>query len=573
MGKHVFYDEGVAVDVFGKEKGIRVVSKIGPYTTVQSAIDASVAGDVIHIYPGTYDEIITIGIPLELKGMGGYAESVIITGLICNLTGSETLYLCKLTFTRTVTADGQMVIEHTGGRILGADIAVRCFAGDYYTDAIVLTNDALYSTTTTSLVYIHTGTSTGSNIHHLVKLYDTATFAASTVNFQLFAYVDDDDYCVCGIDPLSTARFNLITVSCFAGHFSPTFSGGFSFLCAENSFDTKTIQNALIELRGAGSGTGSIFNVTSGNPAIIESQNNNILVTGFTNNYFANLTSGSKLTSYYDNIDADDFQGGLGEVVFFNERKAVYSLYLSGVSGTAFIAGTNKSIATGQTGNYATDFSCGGYHAYIVVNAVTTGGDIVITGVKTDSYTGIPSVTTETITIDTTTGTYYQTLNYWQEITNIDITSGTITGLNYDIGVIGYVDGGDTNFRLNRYRVDLQSAQSSAAIRFILRSVKTDSVTKKMVISSMEDITISSPLNQRVDNLRTGGDDRSHTFSSTMWPTGNNYYFEALDFNTYFTDKRNVFYSANTDMDGFIVRVESVSKVDFIAVEIGTQPI
>jgi hypothetical protein len=117
---------------------------------------------------------------------------------------------------------------------------------------------------------------------------------------------------------------------------------------------------------------------------------------------------------------------------------------LSGVaSSTLYLTGEFREIANTQSGDYATDFGVVNQHVYIYVDDITTGGDIVITGTKVGESDGIPVAGTETITVDTTVDQYYQTDAKWLEVTNIDVASGTITGIDYDVGIIGYLDMGN----------------------------------------------------------------------------------------------------------------------------------
>jgi len=253
----------------------------------------------------------------------------------------------------------------------------------------------------------------------------------------------------------------------------------------------------------------------------------------------------------------------------FSNKHFDYFIDLSGVSSNSFvIAGTNEEVATGQSGDYTTDFSAMGHHVCILVNSITTGGDIVITGTSVTETNGVPTTSdTETITVDTTAAQHYQTGKKWLEITNIDVTTGAITGIDYDIRVLGYLDRLNIDFIVVGFRAEFKSSSNAADIRLILEKIQDDG-NDKMSIVTMESIGIDSTAGngQIYDNLRTGGDDRSYTFGVNMLPSGSSFVLKYNDYETYFTSDENVI-EASTKNEGIIIRFEgepsgSISNVD-----------
>src|ERR1017187_3307233 len=51
------------------------------YSTIQAAVTAAAAGDVINVWPGTYKEDVVIGKPLSLIGAGWDASVIDATGM------------------------------------------------------------------------------------------------------------------------------------------------------------------------------------------------------------------------------------------------------------------------------------------------------------------------------------------------------------------------------------------------------------------------------------------------------------------------------------------------------------
>jgi hypothetical protein len=254
-------------------------------------------------------------------------------------------------------------------------------------------------------------------------------------------------------------------------------------------------------------------------------------------------------------------------------QSKVYTLPLRGVLGAAFnITGELRTVAAGETGDYATDFAVNNNHAFLLVNSLTGSGTVTITGTSLSESTGVPVASdTETITVDTGAGQYYQSTKKWWEITNIDIPAG-ISAINYDVGVVGYADFGNTDFKLVGYRIDAPAAGINAEIR--LRIIKiNDDGSGKASVSDLEDITLdaSSGTDQVVDNLRSGGNDRTYNPTvATLWANGSVAVLKQGDFDTYFTSDENVFESSSKD-EGFILRIEDANNVEFVTLRIDYQ--
>ena len=70
----------------------------------------------------------------------------------------------------------------------------------------------------------------------------------------------------------------------------------------------------------------------------------------------------------------------------------VYTSPLSGVVDSVFpMVGTIREVDAAETGDVTVDFPVSNQHAYIYVNSITTGGDIVITGTTLNEGTQVPS--------------------------------------------------------------------------------------------------------------------------------------------------------------------------------------
>jgi hypothetical protein len=256
-------------------------------------------------------------------------------------------------------------------------------------------------------------------------------------------------------------------------------------------------------------------------------------------------------------------------------KALVFTTPLNGIVDRKFpIIGTFREIGAGETFDVVNSFPISNQHLYILVNSITTGGDLIITGTSLSESTALPVVgDTETISINTTNGQYYQTSKKWWEITHIDTTSNTIVDLNYDYGVVGYPDFGNRDFQVLGYRVDAYSQSDTPDFRIILFKVKDDG-NKKMSIVNLEEIGVDSGNggNQIIDFFRTGIYDRSYNPDVTnIWLNNSTLTFKQLDFNSYFQNNENTFLSSTKD-EGVVMEIKGapsagISGVDYISVE------
>ena len=241
----------------------------------------------------------------------------------------------------------------------------------------------------------------------------------------------------------------------------------------------------------------------------------------------------------------------------------------SAPSDTFDFVGINRIIKDGNAEliNQSTDiigsYPVGNNHLGVVINSLGNTGAMIITGTTLSEITSIPVTgATETIIVDETG--FYQTSKKWIEITSVNISSGTITGINYDLKSLGYMDIGNRNFTVAGYRLEA-IAGSKSEIEFIILKVQDDGNSKCTVIP-LESITINSNVNNTInvntiyDNLR-GDDskyDRSYSMDGNIWPGGTEYVFKQDDLTDYFNIKdpgRNMILSGDKD-EGLIICVK-----------------
>jgi hypothetical protein len=256
-------------------------------------------------------------------------------------------------------------------------------------------------------------------------------------------------------------------------------------------------------------------------------------------------------------------------------QSKIYTLPLRGVSGPNLnITGEFRTVASNEAGDFATDFAVVNNHVFILVNSMTGSGVVTFTGDSIDETDGTVTLgDTETITVDVGAGQYYQTAKKWWQMNNIDIPAG-ITVIDYDIGVVGYSDVGNTDFKITGYRMDATAQGVNAEVRFRLVKIQDDGAGK-MSIVDIEDITCDSNVvgSQIIDNLRVGADDRSYDPDvADLWVNGTVLVFKQGDFDQFFASDQNVF-SSSEDDEGFILRIEQANNVDFVTIRLDYQVI
>ena len=226
-------------------------------------------------------------------------------------------------------------------------------------------------------------------------------------------------------------------------------------------------------------------------------------------------------------------------------------------------------IATSQTTNYITPFGIQNNHLSIQVNSITSGGDILITGTKVDETTAIPvQGYTSILTVDTGTGVsgLYQTPEKWYDIQSIEVTGATgisgPSGINYDIGIIGYMDLGNRNFTITEYRFECGAAAQLSAQRQMTLIIERvcDLGNNKYKNVFIEKIKVDNSIPGIQDFVRNGTTyDRGYTSTvSNLWANSTEWVFKQGDLDTYFTNDENKVRGA-THNEGIIIRLEDES--------------
>ena len=210
------------------------------------------------------------------------------------------------------------------------------------------------------------------------------------------------------------------------------------------------------------------------------------------------------------------------------------------------LIGEVSNVITGTGADFATTTAMRHTHCSILVNAITTGGDLVVSGDSIDPIDGVVTIAdTEIIVLDTTAAQRYQTDKHWLEITGVDVSSGTITGINYDIDRLSYlfdsIEGLFTVVRVLGYRIQFQTNNNGADLGMQMFVVNDDG-GKKTSVDTLEDIIWTSTNGNGVitDNLRGGGSSRAYNANVTQVASGDVFAYTMIDFNSFFSGGENV---------------------------------
>ena len=218
------------------------------------------------------------------------------------------------------------------------------------------------------------------------------------------------------------------------------------------------------------------------------------------------------------------------------------------------LTGEYREIDNTIITDVATDFALMNQHLYIDVQTITTGGDIVITGASVAESTGVVTdADTETITVTDDNARLYQSDKKWIEITNIDVETGDIVSIDFDYGVMGYLDMGNRDFSILGFRAEFEADGATPDIQLRIRKIQDEGAGRFTVVT-MEAIGFDATVGNGVidDNKRTSTDDRSFTLGATALADGFMAVLKTTDYKTFYSADENVI-EGSSKAEGIII--------------------
>jgi hypothetical protein len=251
------------------------------------------------------------------------------------------------------------------------------------------------------------------------------------------------------------------------------------------------------------------------------------------------------------------------------------SMPLNSVSIPTFLVGDLTAVVTGRTGSFSTTYSLANNHLFVKVNSLTGSGNITITGDSLSETTAVPVYSdTETITVDTGAGQYYQSSKKFYQIHSVTIPAG-ITAINYDLGVVGYTDFNNQDFSLLSLRADIRSRSVNPVVRIQLIKIQDDG-DKKMSIIYLEDMAVDATAGttQVIDYIRSGAEDRSYDVSGTdVWKSGRTFVIKQGDYEDYWEDTESNHFNSGSADEGMIIGFPAATAVDSAAIQVRFLPV
>jgi len=302
-----------------------IVAKTGgEYDVIQDAIDASVSGDTILIYDGTYAEnvVTKAGAMTTLVGMGTMGSVVIEanTGNVLSVPSA----MMSMAFIKNIklksTATGVNTSKLFYGE--GTMTTFNSVSFDYnisngYTEEIIDLEAGSYVFTGCKFDFDSTGTVGGdinymcaSNavVYQLMQGFGTMSVASTTADHIHF-------FCD------SSSGDNIIRdFSCFIEATTASYAGHIDFLHSTNTSNIESVNNkiTLTTPSGAVGSYGQAYHLAGVGGGHVHSTGNKIAVNGFEKNYIGNIASTETVFSHFDDIVAVDNILGDGTYNYVN---------------------------------------------------------------------------------------------------------------------------------------------------------------------------------------------------------------------------------------------------------------
>lgn len=351
----------IAGEHLNPSQTIIVAKSGGDYTSIQDAInsitDASaIKPYVILIYPGIYAEDITMKAWVSLVGVGAFTDAVISgvnsAPLITFPAGFDISTIRNLTIKLNPTSNSQScVLVQNGIHVFDmVEINMSSSTNDIVGTLISCTG-GLVNSMNVRHVYDLAGTHANVKTHNIINISGTGYYTMQNASFTFDITDDNDIINVINDSSTTTSECFILRSHALINLLSGTYSGTFKFMNFTGSGD-RSISTSNFAIECSGNGTGTFHYIDSASGSLtINSNSNNINLTGFTTNYFADIASGDILNTFFDDIVAADGHNGDGTYNYANSPSpnvfAAHQIQLDNNGGNAieFPTGQNAEEA------------------------------------------------------------------------------------------------------------------------------------------------------------------------------------------------------------------------------------
>ena len=364
-----------------------VVAKSGaPYSTIQSAINASTSSDIIQVMAGTYTEALTskAGGTTTIEG-DGVMGSVIIqhdtaTVLTVPMTGIVQLKNVKLKSTAT-GLNASKLVDMNGIVGLFNKVYFDFDVNDGSNSAVinVPTGTSIFS----DCKYDFTSTGTSGAINNFIATTGTARIqlVRGYAKMSISAITSAEHLHFLNDDSTSDDAIHYMDCRLSAG---ANFAGDIDFIHTTGGGEIE-VQSTKIKITTTGAVAGSygqVYHLAGSAGSHIHSTGNRMEITGFADNLLGNIEATETLYSHFDDIVADGGVIGAGTYSYANSPSN------GNIQMSGFLIRKVIDITADYDDSEAWEFG-------ILNLASTTTTDATVT-VKTTAFSTAPSGATRT---------------------------------------------------------------------------------------------------------------------------------------------------------------------------------
>lgn len=394
------------------------VGKAGcDYSTIQAAIDAITDASInkqylIQIYPGVYSENVTIKSYIHLQGIGTGVGVVAISSTTTPFTGTiqedAVSAFSGIQFICTPTTDSQSCVSVTGAHgYLDCFFLLQTSSNIAYS-AVVMNGTVVYTMATCSIQVIDSYTNSN-KVKRFFEVQGSAQNFFSQTTVRVTMVGGSADHSAVYIN--STGFQNISGLSVYYQN-SSSFSGTVAGVrVATASTETRTCFSGDIRLLGTSGGTAYGVSLESASAATFLSTGMSMTITGFTNEYSANASSGNVQKLWLNSVNKDLPKTGAGLCIVtpydalrtgfvdwvaagstywsYDVGTRVFSVSKAGVgvvkdSPVAWAAGSASPALTNFVTNYIYVTSAGALASTTTRNAALYENNIVLFAVYSD---------------------------------------------------------------------------------------------------------------------------------------------------------------------------------------------
>lgn len=315
----------------GFQQLVTVAKAGGDFTSIQDAIDSITDATTtkrytVLVHPGDYAENIVGKAYVSIVGYGGsvssYARIRPTSGTAYTAPATGLSGLQNINIDLPVTASGAKGIVVTGGvhGFEGVRVSLSSSTNGVNGTLIDVSGGVMiFAFGQTN--YALSGSSAGVATHNIINVTGgNLDYYANEGTITVTDVDDEVNYFTETVASAIPTRFfsNNTTINIT----NASYSGATHFYNAEGTDPNKNFFGNIIRLIGSAAASGShaeVYHIdTSSNNGVVHSSSNRLIVTGFQDNFLAEVATGDELVSHFDDIVATEGEYGAGTYTYVN---------------------------------------------------------------------------------------------------------------------------------------------------------------------------------------------------------------------------------------------------------------